>query len=139
MSLSRIVLTSGRTITLAQLRMSSTYGGMLEGYPCERVNDRKVEALRQEAERAFASWPVHLVVPTRAYPDESGGGFGPVEVMPAVTCIGFFHSTALAPEYDQSVLTVAWFQATPAVPSGEDADPGLRGIPWEELARDDEF
>ncbi|BAU82443.1 hypothetical protein SLA_1504 [Streptomyces laurentii] len=139
MSLSRVVLSSGRSITLAQLRMSSTYGGMPAGYPCKRVNDRKVEALRQEAERAFPSWPVHLIPPTRAYPDESGGGFGPVEVMPAVTCVGFFHSAAIAQGCDWSVLAVAWFQAAPVVPSGEDADLGLRGIPWEELARDDEF
>ncbi|MEU7023678.1 hypothetical protein ABZ990_23880 [Streptomyces sp. NPDC046203] len=34
---------------------------------------------------------------------------------------------------------MAWFQADPVVPSGEDADSALRGILWEEPARDDEF
>lgn len=39
MSLSHIPLSSGRSIELTELRMSSTYGGMLEGYPCKPIND----------------------------------------------------------------------------------------------------
>lgn len=35
MPLSRIALSSGRSIELTELRMSSTYGEMLEGYPCK--------------------------------------------------------------------------------------------------------
>ncbi|TXS32757.1 hypothetical protein EAO71_04250 [Streptomyces sp. ms191] len=143
MPLSHIVLSSGRSIELTELRMSSTYGGMLEGYPCKPVNDMKVSGHRRKAEREFSFAPVHLVPPSRAYPDLTGGHFGPVEVLPAVACIGVFHSTAIAPELDpvlhHSTLTVAWFQPGPDVPSGEDADPALRGLRWEELARDHEL
>lgn len=35
MSLTSIVLSSGRSIDLSDLRLSSTYGGMLEGCPCD--------------------------------------------------------------------------------------------------------
>lgn len=84
MSLSRITLTSGRSIELTELRMSSAYGGMLEGYPCRPINDMKVNSLQREAERAFPSTPVHLVPPSREYPDRTAGAFGPVEVLPAV-------------------------------------------------------
>lgn len=140
MPLSHIVLTSGRSIELVQLRMSSTYGGMLEGYPCKRINDMKVSGLQREAERAFPRATVHLVTPSREYPDESAGHFGPVEVLPSVACIGVFSSTAIDPELDpvlhQSALTMAWFQAGPDVPSGEDADLALRRVRWEELAQD---
>jgi hypothetical protein len=143
MSLTHIVLSSGRSIELNQLRMSSTYGGMLEGYPFKRINDMKVSGLLREAERAFSSAPIHLIEPLRAYPDETAGHFGPVEVLPSVACIGVFSSGAIAPELDPvlhySALTVAWFQATPDVPSGEDADLALRSIRWEELARDCEL
>lgn len=45
MPLSRIALSSGRSIELTELRMSSTYGGMLEGYPCKRINDMRVRGL----------------------------------------------------------------------------------------------
>ncbi|MFB7233867.1 hypothetical protein ACFCXK_03705 [Streptomyces sp. NPDC056269] len=143
MSLSHIVLSSRRSIELTELRMSSVYGGMLEGYPCKRVNDLQVSGLQLQAERAFPSLPVHLVPPVRAYPDQPGGAFGPVEVLPSVSCIGVFGATAVAPELDpvlhRSGLTVAWFQPTSVVPSGEDADGALRSIHWEELAQDYEL
>lgn len=119
--------------------MSSTYGGMIEGYPCARINDLKVAWLRRQAEQASSSGPFHLVTPSRAYPDEPAGAFGPVEVLPSVACVGVFGSAALDPAMDGSSLVVAWFQPAPEVPSGEDADPGLRGIPWEELAQDYEL
>ncbi|WP_093802885.1 hypothetical protein [Streptomyces sp. Wb2n-11] len=143
MSLSRTVLLSGRSIELTELQMSSTYAGMLEGYPCKPINDMKVSGLQRKAERAFSSAPVHLVPPLLAYPDRTAGAFGPVEVLPSVACAGLFRSTAVAPELDpvlhRSALTVVWFQAAPDVPSGEDADLALRSIRWEELAQDYEF
>ncbi|MFC8697475.1 hypothetical protein ACIQEY_01690 [Streptomyces parvus] len=143
MSLSHVVLASGRSVELTQVRMESTYGGFLEGYPCKRINDMKTEGLRRRAEKDFPALPFHLVPPVLAYPDETGGAFGPVEVLPAVLCIGVFRSTAVDPGRDpvlhHSVLVVAWFQDTAAVPSGEDADPALRGIDWDALALDDEL
>ncbi|MFG3255439.1 hypothetical protein [Streptomyces sp. NPDC048172] len=143
MSLSHIALSSGRSIELTELRMSTTYEGMLEGYPCQRINDMKASGLLRQAERAFSFAPVHLVPPSREYPDQTAGAFGPVEVLPSVACIGVFGSTAVDPELDavlhRSALIVAWFQATPEIPSGQDADPALRDIRWDELAQDYEL
>ncbi|MFK0295120.1 hypothetical protein ACIQU6_32260 [Streptomyces sp. NPDC090442] len=143
MSLSRIILSSGRSIELSELRLSSTYDGMLEGYPCKPVNDLKVSGLLRTAERAFPGAPTHLVPPSREYPDQTAAAFGPVEVLPSVACVGAFRSAAVSPEHDpvlyRSALTVVWFQPTPDVPSGVGADPALRNIPWEELARDYEL
>ncbi|AVV46221.1 hypothetical protein PYK79_27870 [Streptomyces sp. ID05-04B] len=143
MSLSRIALSSGRSIELTELRMSSTYGGMLEGYPCKPINDLKVRSLQRQAEGAFPSTPVHLLPPSREYPDRTAGAFGPVEVLPSVACIGSFRSTVVAPGLDpvlhRSALTVMWFQTGLDVPSGKDADLGLRSIRWEELAQDYEL
>ncbi|MGQ4728908.1 hypothetical protein ACUN3E_14745 [Streptomyces sp. Ju416(a)] len=139
MSLGHIVLLSGRSIRLTELRMSSTYGGVLEGYPCKRINDRKVSWVQRQAELAVPHTPVHLVPPLREYPDETAGAFGPVEVLPSVACVGVFDSTALDPAMDGSALTVAWFQPAAEVPAGEDADLALRSIRWEELAQDYEL
>ncbi|MEU0400696.1 hypothetical protein ABZ318_10645 [Streptomyces sp. NPDC006197] len=139
MSLGHILLSSGRSIRLTELQMSSTYGGMLEGYPCKRINDLKISWLQRRAERAFPSTPVHLVPPSREYPDETAGAFGPVEVLPSVFCVGAFDSAALDPAMDGSALVVAWFQPLPEVPAGEDADLALRSIRWEELAQDYEL
>jgi hypothetical protein len=88
-SLTSIVLSSGRSIELSELRLSSTYGGMLEGYPCKRANDGTVNGLLRVAERAFPTTPVHLVPPALEYPDQTAGAFGPVEVLPAVESGGY--------------------------------------------------
>ncbi|WP_081236507.1 hypothetical protein [Streptomyces viridosporus] len=143
MALARVVLASGRSVDLSELRMSSTYGGLLEGYPCKPLNDRTIDRLLRSAGQAFAGAPVHLVPPLREYPDQYAGAFGPVEVLPAVTCVGSFRSEALDPAHDRALyrsrLTVVWFQTAPRVPSGCDAEPALRDLPWERLAEDEEL
>ncbi|MET9761130.1 hypothetical protein ABZ016_19015 [Streptomyces sp. NPDC006372] len=140
MALARLVLASGRSVDLADLRFSSTYGDLLEGYPCKPVNDLRIRGLLHAAERDRPGMPVHLVPPPREYPDQYAGGLGPVEVLPAVACLGTFHSTALDPAHDpvlyRSRLAILWFQSTPSLPSGCDAEPGLRDLDWAGLAQD---
>ncbi len=140
MALARLVLASGRPVDLADLRLSSTYGHMREGYPCKPVNDLRIRALVRAAERAHPGAPVHLVPPPREYPDQYAGGLGPVEVLPAVACLGTFQSAALDPARDpvayRSRLVVVWFQSSPRLPSGCDAEPALRDLDWSGLARD---
>ncbi|WP_336317879.1 hypothetical protein [Streptomyces lavendofoliae] len=144
MSLSTVVLACGRHAELREVRMSSTYGGFLEGYPCGPVNDMVIRRLLSSAEGAFgANAPVHLVPPAVDRPEGAAGGFGPVEVLPPVACVGAFRSSAVTAGHDpvayRSVLAVVWFQSTTDVPSGSAADPGLRGIVWAALARDEEL
>ncbi|GAA2391592.1 hypothetical protein [Streptomyces coeruleofuscus] len=140
LALARLVLASGRPVDLAELRFTSTYGDLLEGYPCKPVNDLRIRGLLRTAARARPGTPVHLVPPPRAYPDQYAGGLGPVEVLPPVACVGTFHSTALDPARDpvayRSRLTVLWFQTTPRLPAGCDAEPALRDLDWPALARD---
>lgn len=144
MPLTRVTLTSGRTIDLNELQLSSTYGGLLEGYPFRLLNDMRIKGLLAQAEKAYPVSPVHFVTPPRDQPEDAyTGAFGPMETLPPVACVGAFRSAAIDPEHDpvlyRSTLTVVWFQTTPTAPSGEDADAGLRGMAWEELARDQEL
>ncbi|MEV7016163.1 hypothetical protein [Streptomyces sp. NPDC093991] len=143
MALSRVVLASGRPVDLAELRLSATYGNVLEGYPCKPLNDLVIARLLRSAERVHPGAPVHLIPPPREYPDQYAGGFGPVEVLPAVTCVGSFRSEALAPGRDRALyrsrLTVVWFQPTSRVPSGCDAETALLDMDWERLATDEEL
>ncbi|MFC8778467.1 hypothetical protein ACWD6Q_15725 [Streptomyces nigra] len=143
MPLTRVTLTSGRSLDLAELRLTSTYGGMLEGYPCKPVNEMTIRGLLTTAERTHPGTPVHLIPPTPERDDSHAGPFGPVETLPPVACVGSFRSTALDPALDpvlhRSALTVVWFQQTVGVPSGDDAEESLRRIDWESLAEDDEL
>ncbi|ONM45954.1 hypothetical protein [Nocardia donostiensis] len=143
MALAQVALTSGRSIELSDLRLSSTYGAMSEGYPFPRWNDRKLEGVLESARAERPSFPVHMVPPVREWPDVAPGSFGPVELLPAVTCVGFFFSQPVDAGKNSvlyhSALTVVWLQATPDIPSGEDADPGLRDLCWDEIAGDFEL
>ncbi|WP_406437784.1 hypothetical protein OHB00_25155 [Streptomyces sp. NBC_00631] len=144
MPLTHVVLASGRPIGLSHLRLSSTYGGLLEGYPHQALNDRRVKGLLSSAAAAFPHTPTHLVPPPREHPDDGHAGpFGPVEMLPPVACIGSFESTPVTPDTDpvlhRSSLTIVWFQPTPQPPSGHDANQGLREVAWEELAQDHEL
>lgn len=128
MALSDFTLTSRRWVRLTEVRMSSTYGGLLEGGPSRRVNAFIVGGRVRAAEAAYPDVPVHLIAT------------GDVEELPAVACVGHFESGEIDPAHDDgwhfSALVVVWFQPTTALPSGEDVDPALRGIAWDELARD---
>ncbi|MFF7447696.1 MULTISPECIES: hypothetical protein [unclassified Streptomyces] len=143
MSLARVLLASGRSVDLCDLRLSSTYGGTPEAYPCKPLNETRIKDVLRTAEQTSPHTPVHLVSPAREYPDQYAGALGPVELLPSVACVGTFRSTALDPSHDpvlyRSALTVIWFQPTPRLPSGCDAEAGLRDVRWDELARDYEL
>jgi hypothetical protein len=141
MSLTRVVLATGRSVDLAEVRFTSTYGG-LDGYPCKPYNDLVIKGLLSATERSFPTTPVHLVPPPREYPHHFPGAYGPVEILPPVACVGSFRSAPLHPVHDPalsySALTVVWFQRTTRIPHDCDAETSLRGVDWEGLARDHE-
>ncbi|MFJ6074629.1 hypothetical protein ACIQFU_28010 [Streptomyces sp. NPDC093065] len=143
LSLTRIVLTDGRSVDLTELRLTPTYGDLPHGYPCRPANDLRIQALLHTAARLSPTVPVHLIPPPREYPDQYAGAFGPVETLPRVACVGHFSSTPLTPARDpityRSGLTVIWFQPTTRVPDPYDTDPALRDVDWPTLALDYEL
>lgn len=140
MALSSLTLTSRRSISLTDLRLSSTYGGLLEGVPTREVNDRMISSRLNAARRAYPSFPVHLIEPERTLTGGEGLRGEPVERLPPVACTGVFDSTEIDPAHDDgwwySLLTVVWFQSTNEVPGRDYAPPGLLDLNWDELARD---
>ncbi|MFC8416822.1 hypothetical protein OHA99_19160 [Streptomyces coelicoflavus] len=143
LSLTRIVLSCGRSVELTELRLNPTYGDMPAGYPCRPVNDLCIRALLRTAAGLSPTVPVHLIPPPREYPDQYAGAFGPVETLPRVACVGRFSSTPLTAAHDpvahRSGLTVIWFQSTTRVPDPYDTDPALREVDWTSLAQDYEL
>ncbi|GGY85887.1 hypothetical protein CP967_24955 [Streptomyces nitrosporeus] len=140
MSLSCVTLSSRRTVSLVELRLSSTYGGLLEGAPTGRVNDRIIKGRLRVAEDAYPGWPVHLIPPERTGRGGTTRVGEPIEELPPVACVGMFHSGETDPAHRSgwyfSALVVVWFQPTADPPSDAHAPAALRGLAWEELARD---
>jgi hypothetical protein len=142
----RVVLGSGRDITLVRLEISSTYGGFLEGYPCARVNDLMILGPARQRQQRFGSVPGHVIEPERTYPDSAGppGPWGPVELLPAYKCTGLFKSHPVDPEADavlnDSRLALTWFQDDLGTPVAQFVDTAITGadLDWESLAEDQE-
>ena len=47
-NVTRVVLASGREITLSRIEVKGIYGGMREGYPGAKVNDMMIPGARQQ-------------------------------------------------------------------------------------------
>jgi hypothetical protein len=146
MSLARISLVSGRIIDLIHLEITSTYAGLLEGYPNARINDVKLRYLAKRRESEYAAPPRHLIAPPRRYPNpatEFSAFFGPVEELPWVYCLGLFHSDRINQKLDpvryESWLELVWFQENVASPVAEFVTAAVRDLAWDELAEDCEL
>lgn len=142
MRLASVTLTSGRQVVLDSLDISLTYGGMLEGYPCARINDRLLSRLAKRPESVYPTCPVHLITPERRYPDRGSDRrlpFGPVEELPAVYCSGMFSSSPADGNFDGSWLKVVWFQDDLAAPVADFVTTAVADLAWDELAEDFEF
>ncbi|MFE9817788.1 hypothetical protein [Streptomyces sp. NBC_00236] len=140
MPLSHLTLSSRRGIALTELRLRSTYAGLLAGVPTKQVNDRRIAHLLRTAQEAYPGRPVHLIPPEVTARGRTNHRGEPVEDLPPVACIGAFDSDEIDPAHNSgwyfSALVVVWFQATADPPTDDNAPPGLRSLPWDELARD---
>lgn len=145
-TLAWINLTAGRSVELTRLAISSTYSGMLEGYPNRRMNDALIARLGHRRESAYGSLPAHVITPRRGLPGPDDGSapmpFGPVETLPPVYCEGFLRSgpvyEGLDPVLYESRLLVVWFQEDLASPVADFAATAVRELPWNDLAEDTE-
>lgn len=145
MALARVELGSGREVSLSELHLTSTYGGLIEGYPCKRVNDHIVSGLAVRAGRIFPGGPVHVIEPVPDEPEVDPSErwpFGPPQWLPAVTCFGSFSSSPVNPGIDSvlhySRLVVVWFQAEATVMDAQQISPAVRDLHWDDWAEDEE-
>lgn len=137
--LAEVQLTCGRLIELVSLDVSLTYGGLLEGLPTMRTNDRKLARMVDTAGRRHGGWPVYVVSPDRRVLASHTIRGEPHEALPTVTFAGLFTSTALevaGPSTTQSLLTIVWFGTDLAAMFSGESVARLRVVPWAEHARD---
>jgi hypothetical protein len=144
MTLARINLASGRSVELISLTISSTYGGLLEGYPNARMNDALIARLGRRREFTDSSQPARVITPprSRSGPDQGSARmpFGPVETLPSVYCEGSFRSGPVDGELDpvlhESWLMIVWFQEDLARPVADFAAAAVYELAWDDLAED---
>lgn len=145
----KLVLRSGRTITLETLHQETTYAGLLVGTPSRESNDWAIEnALRAAQERCAGGAKPHLIPPPRRDCLREPGDMRELrsprhvpEWLPMVRCIASFKDVDTVRDHDKdlSVLTVVWYQDEFALPILEPALSQLRALSWEALAVDVEL
>lgn len=140
-------ITDGRlTLRLIDLKVTQTYGGLIEGAPCRSINDRKLQRIKERN----STRAVHLVEPPRITPPwaRTSGSYGPdrflgpMEVLPPLQCEGLFTGPATSkpvpPDFDHltTELLIVWFQDPSPSHIHPDLVPQILAVPWNDLAQD---
>lgn len=145
MPLATIRLSSGRDIHLTYLEVDSTYHGLLEGYPSELMNDRRLAALASWGHNQYRQTPVHVVTPPRRRLEHQPRNlpFGAAEMLPVVGCRGRFESDPVEDGHEcfeyRSYLNIAWFQDDLSADVASFVTAVVADLDWDALARDEEL
>lgn len=154
----RILLNTGREISLVSLHQSLTYHGVLAGIPYREDNARRVKRLLDEAARlgpeglapGLIPPVIEPIAPPAAHPEllrrtgktaEQHAAFREAmhqERLPAVACIGIFDSSELnTPEPEPySSMVIVWIQNKFALPIDDGVLSQIQRRDWDALAKD---
>ena len=146
----KVVLHSGRSVTLVTIHQKMTYRGLVEGTPRRQLNDDAIRDTIQEARKLClpGASPVLVPPPRRDYHRRPGDmdkrsevTGEPVEFLPSITCIGVFDDAVPAcdTDKDHSELTVVWYQDRYAFPIDPAVILQIRALDWEKLATDGDY
>ena len=128
-----------RDVSVDSIRQWSTYGGLLEGLPTDRMNRERIERLLRDERAAGSREPYLVPPPVRPirHRDDRPYPFGNPEALPSVTCVARLSSSPVRDQLmDASELTVIWFQENFAFPIDPAVLAQLRDLNWAERAID---
>jgi hypothetical protein len=139
-----IVLSTGRRISLCELRQYSTNEGSMEGYPTSKHNKEQVEELVREHHGKPYPVAPYLIPPVEEPVKLREGEhhpYGAPMLLPRITCIGRFFSLDPIPRRvgDYSGLVVIWFQNEFAFPLDPVVLSQMLLIDWDRYAYDWDF
>lgn len=136
---SQITTLTGRELELRELSQTLTYGGLLEGLPTRKRNQKYLEHVIAR-HRTAQQPPVFLLTPVEtAIQLESGETypFGDPATLARITCVGLFRSKPVGsadPILNRSELRVIWLQNEFALPIESSVLDELSKLDWESLA-----
>lgn len=125
-------LACGSSIRMTSLAQRLTYGGLLEGLPLRRMNDRMVETLARRA---------HVVhAPQKEIELDQPRPLGSSAALPPIQCEAEFVGPGFSDTMlRRSHLTVARFQDDWALPLDDAARAAIEAMDWRSLAREREL
>lgn len=133
----KFVMSSGRVVSLDELRIRLTHAGLLEGSPDPEYNQWRVQ---REVRAPLPIWgerPTYVCTPTMRRVTEAGRSY---DRLPELCYHAWLSSHPIDPSQDGSELVAIWFgPREPDVPLREIVTRALEHIPWEEIAKDFEY
>lgn len=121
--------------TLASIHQKITYNGLLEGYPCEKVNNMILHNTKIKARNLFSLDEIYIIQPIIKAVEEQHGSLVKIMELPLVTCIATLMCRKVFRDQDKhfSALTVIWFQDQYAFPIQEDIIKEIITVPFKEI------
>jgi hypothetical protein len=137
----QLTLSTGRIVYLRFLQQWDVYANILEGLPTREQNDADLKALVDEARQRDGHDPILITPAQRPLEHDGPYPFGEPAALPAVGCLGRFHSNLPARDRskDHSDLTIIWFQDEYAFPISPDVERAILAVDWDRLARDGNY
>ena len=119
-------------IYIKSLTQTQVYGGMLEGYPNQRVNEGIVNKAIGDLQKRYDAHVHYIEPPMTPRPEKSNFGDEPWLELPAVQCIAQFGSRSVG-EFG-SRLALLWFQPHFAMPIDTYVLSKIHALDWARLA-----
>ena len=125
-------LDCGRRVSLDELDYSHTYAGLLEGRPDAQMNAQIIERALSFREAPGIKRSVHLIPPLVDNSIPAHPKLPPIRLRAWLTC-----DEPVNPQFMGSDFVVVWFSQDCHNASISDVVfQAVRGLPWEQLARD---
>jgi len=120
-----------------QLLQYNSYLGLLCGIPDKNINDRFINAAKEEASRIFPNSPVKIIYPPCIkYEDQKILKIKPdAERIPCVACIADVSSSPIK-DGNYSCGVLVWWQEEPAFPIDPNVVLAVKGLKWASFAYD---
>tara|TARA_Y100000815_G_C12973061_1_gene361197 strand:+ start:92 stop:517 length:426 start_codon:yes stop_codon:yes gene_type:complete len=133
---SNLIIETNKNVTIKRIKQWHTYGGLLEGIPTDKLNERIINRTKKQAKEFSGMEEIYLIEPKQKPIDYDGKyPFGNPASLPGVTCIAeLWHNDVFKnPDKMFSSLCIIWFQEDYAFPIEENILNSIKEIPFSKI------
>jgi hypothetical protein len=136
----RFTVENDKMVRMSGLYQWPTYAGLLEGLPTDKMNERILNEIAEDAKRHIPYCDAVYVIEAEQKPIEYEGKypFGKPMSLPGIVCVTNLtcSDTVRDKNMDASHLTIVWFQENYAFPIDVEIREKIMQIPWSKVAED---
>lgn len=134
-----LIIEGDKKVSIKSLNQRLTYGGLLEGLPTTKMNNRIIEGLKTEGKGHSGFEAFYIIEPEQTpIPYEGKYPFGEPASLPAVICIADlrYGSACRDMKKNFSTLRLIWFQCSYAFPIADEIVEKIKLIPFSKICEE---